>query len=166
MDFGRRMVSAWLAAAACVSLFSPIASGPAHGASPEAIATLIGSYGGSGRISYTDGSSETLNCTAYYTAAGSELRMNIQCRSDKNPIHIRSHLRFDGRRLSGEWEERTFNAAGTATGSSDTGKITLSLSGGGFTGTMSVTYTKAAHSVAITTQGVPMSRATIQLSRR
>ena len=141
-------------------------SAPSHAASPEAITTLIGTYGGAGRVTYTDGSSETLNCTAYYTGADTELRMTIQCRSEKNPIHIRSRLKFDGRRLSGEWEERTFNASGSASGSSDSGKLSLSLSGGGFTGTMTVAYTKASHSVTIATQGVPMRRATIQLSRR
>lgn len=128
--------------------------------------TLVGSWGGSGRITYTDGSSEGIRCTAYYSGGGSELRMAIQCRSDKNPIHIRSSLRISGSRASGEWEERTFNASGTATGSVGSGSMSLAISGGGFSGSMSVSFGKASHSVSISTQGIAMSRATMSFSRR
>lgn len=139
---------------------------PAWAASPEIVSALSGAWGGSGRISYTDGSSEGLSCTAYYTGAESELRMAIQCRSDKNPVNLRSRLKIDGRRASGDWEERTFNASGTATGTVDAARLTLNVTGGGFTGTMSVSFGKASHTVTISTQGIAMTRVSIQLSRK
>ena len=132
----------------------------------NAVATLIGSWGGSGRISYTDGSSESIRCTAYYTGGGNELRMAIQCKSDKNPIHIRSKLRIDGSRASGEWEERTFNASGTASGRIGGSSLSLGISGGGFTGSMAVSFSQSSHSVNVTAQGVAMSRVTINFNRR
>jgi hypothetical protein len=135
-------------------------------APPAAIAALVGSWGGSGRVTYTDGSSEGISCSAYYTGSDSELRMAIQCKSEKNPINIRSRLRIDGGRASGEWEERTFNASGTASGSIGASNISLKVSGGGFSGTMSVSFSRASHSVTITTQGIAMSKATMQMSRR
>ena len=130
------------------------------------LGTLVGSWGGSGRITYTDGSSEGIRCTAYYSGGGSELRMAIQCRSDKNPIHIRSSLRISGNRASGQWEERTFNASGTASGTVSGGSMSLAISGGGFSGSMSVSFGQASHSVSISTQGIAMSRATMSFSRR
>jgi hypothetical protein len=154
------------AAAGGALLVGLLSLGVPSAAPPAAIATLAGSWGGSGRITYTDGSSEGISCSAYYTGSDNELRMAIQCRSEKNPIHIRSRLRIDGKRASGDWEERTFNASGTASGSVGSSNLSLSVSGGGFSGTMNVSFSRSKHSVTITTQGIAMSRATMQMSRR
>lgn len=139
---------------------------PPAAAAPEAATVLSGGWRGSGRVIYTDGSAENINCSAYYTKSGRDLRMAIQCRSEKNPIHIRSVLRIDGRRASGEWEERTFNAAGSASGSVRDGSISLDVSGGGFAGTMSISYSQSSHTVAISTQGIAMKSATMRFSRQ
>lgn len=159
--------SRWSTAAA-LSLFalSSVLHVPAPAHAQAGLATLVGTWGGSGRITYTDGSSEGIRCTAYHSGGGSELRMVIQCRSDKNPIHIRSSLRISGNRASGQWEERTFNASGTASGTVGGGSMSLSISGGGFSGSMSVSFGQASHTVSISTQGVAMRRATMSFSRR
>jgi len=143
-----------------------LASAPASAAQSDTVSALIGSWGGSGRVTYTDGSSEVITCNAYYSGASGELRMAIQCRSEKNPINIRSRLRIDGSRASGDWEERTFNASGTATGSLSSHSLSLNVSGGGFTGRMVVSFSASSHSVSITTDGIAMKRAAIQFSRR
>ena len=142
---------------------------PLHGAAAaeaSAVQTLVGSWGGSGRINYTDGSSESIRCNAYYTGGGSALKMAIQCKSERNSIHVRSNLRISGNRASGEWEERTFNVSGSASGQVGGSSLSLSLGGGGFSGTMSVSFSSQAHSVTITTQGIALSRATMSFSRR
>ncbi len=138
----------------------------ASAAETGAVGTLLGSWGGTGRISFTDGSSESIRCTAYYTGGGTELRMAIQCQSERNPIHIRSRLKIEGSRASGEWDERTFNASGTASGSVSDNRISLNISGGGFTGSMSVSFSKSSHSLTISTEGVPMKGASMNFSRR
>ena len=141
-----------------------LATGPASAQSE--VSNLIGGWNGSGRIYYTDGSSEGIRCTAYYTGGGSDLGIAIQCRSDKNPIHIRSKLRISGGRASGNWEERTFNASGSVSGSVSASSMALSIAGGGFSGSMSVTLGKSSHKVTISTQGIAMSRATMNFRRR
>lgn len=148
-------------AMACVGL-ARVA--PASAQSPTS--ALIGSWSGNGRITYTDGSTEGIRCTAYYSGGGTELGMAIQCNSDKNPIHIRSKLRISSGRASGEWEERTFNASGSASGTATASNIALSINGGGFSGSMAVAYGGSSHTVSITTQGIAMSRASISFSRR
>ena len=165
---GSRNWVAWLGRAAPVALVlaAVVANPAAIAAQPDIVSTLTGSWGGRGRINYTDGSSETISCTAYYSGAGNDLRLAIQCRSDKNPIHIRSTLRIAGSRASGEWEERTFNASGSASGRVGRGSLSLDVSGGGFTGTMSVSYSRTYQNVTISTQGIAMSRVTMQMSRR
>ena len=138
---------------------------PALAADAIAVSTLAGSWSGSGRISYTDGSSESIRCTANYTGGGSDLRMAIQCKSDKNPINIRSRLRIEGRRATGDWEERTFNVSGTASGSAGPSSLSLNVSGGGFSGSMAVSFSKSSHNVTISTQGIAMSRASMSFTR-
>lgn len=137
-----------------------------HAAESSLVGNLIGAWGGSGRISYTDGSSESISCNAYYTGGGNALNMAIQCKSDSKAIHVRSKLRIDGSRASGEWEERTFNASGSASGRVDAGSLSLALGGGGFTGSMSVSFGKSSHNVNISTQGIAMSKVTMSFSRR
>jgi hypothetical protein len=161
-----RVCSVHRAALLALALLASAPPGTAYAAEAGAVSTLVGSWGGSGRIRYTDGSSESIRCTAYYTGGGNELRMAIQCQSDRNPIHIRSRLKIVGSRASGEWEERTFNASGTASGSVGASRISLNISGGGFAGSMSVSFKKSSHSVSISTQGIPMKGATITFSRR
>ena len=141
-----------------------LASGVSASADPG-LSNLVGAWSGSGRLHYRDGSSEGIRCTAYYTLQASTFSLAIQCRSEKNPIHIRSRLDVSGNRLSGTWEERTFNATGTATGTVSGDNIRLTVGGGGFSGTMTVSIGRSTHNVRIETQGIAMSRATIGLRK-
>jgi len=156
----------WRAAAAAVLLAQLAGAMSADAADSAVISTLLGNWGGSGRVQYTDGSSESIRCTAYYTGGGSELNMAIQCQSQTQPIHVRSRLKVDGARATGDWEERTYNVNGSATGRTTGDSLSLELKGGGFSGNMAVSFSKSQHSVNITTQGIGMSRASISLNRR
>ena len=132
----------------------------------SAVPNLIGTWGGSGRITYTDGSSEAIRCTAYNTGGGANLKMNIQCKSDRNPVNIRSDLTIESGRVSGQWEERTFNASGSASGKASGSNLSLSVSGGGFNGTMSVSVASSSLNISLTTQGIAMSRASMNLNKQ
>ena len=163
MSYGRGVVRGiWTSV--LMAMFAPVFAGAV--AAETAVSTLLGSWSGNGRIIYTDGTSEGIHCNAYYTGGGNELKMAIQCQSEKNPINIRSQLRIEGSRASGSWEERTFNATGTASGRVGSSSMSLNVSGGGFTGTMDVSFGKTSHSVSISTKGIAMSRATMRFSKR
>ena len=90
--------------------------------------------------------------------------MAILCQSETSNVEIRSKLSQSGGRITGTWEERTFNAEGNATGQATGGKISLHISGG-VTGTMLVSYSGSRQSVAISTQGIALKSVTIDLSR-
>ncbi|MEX1060813.1 MAG: hypothetical protein WED13_07300 [Methyloceanibacter sp.] len=125
---------------------------------------LLGSWRGSGQIQLSDGRMERLKCTAYYTGGGSQLGMAIRCQSENSNVDIRSKLSQSGGRISGTWEERTFNAEGSASGQATSDKISLQISGG-VTGTMQVSYSGSRQSVAIATQGIALKSVTIDLTR-
>ena len=127
--------------------------------------SLMGSWSGSGQIRYDDGQSEGVRCTAYYSGGGDRLRLAIRCRSDSTEVEIRGLLTRQGEKLAGTWEERTFNAAGEATGRLAGDKLSLSVSGGGFSGSMTVAYAGSRQIVTISTQGIRMRSVNVTLGR-
>ena len=149
------------ALAAGALLLAPLAGAEAGGTPFD---TLIGSWRGSGQIELDQGRKERLKCNAYYTGGGSQLRMAILCQSESSNVQIRSALSESGGRITGTWEERTFNAEGNASGQVTGGKISLAIAGG-VSGTMIVTYTSSRQSVAISTQGVALKSVSIDLTR-
>ncbi len=166
MQSDPRRASKYGRGAALLAVCLPLMAAGATTVSANPVSALSGSWGGSGRITYNDGTTEGINCNAYYSGSGNDLKMAIQCRSDRNPIHIRSQLRITGSRASGNWEERTFNVSGSASGSASNNSMSLNVSGGGFSGTMSVKIGQSSHTVSVTTQGIAMRSATMNFSKR
>src|SRR5689334_17797616 len=133
-------------------------------ANPSPFDTLLGSWGGSGQIRLDKGRTERIKCNAYYTGGGSQLGLAIRCQSDSYKIEIRSKLSYSGGRLSGNWEGRTFNAAGTATGSVSDSDLKLAITGP-VTGSMNISFTKSRQNVSISTQGTALEGVNITLGR-
>lgn len=158
----RRAAAFCLFLSVCIASFAGLTRPGVAGDVDE----LKGSWSGRGRIAFNDGKSENIHCTAYYSGGKNELRMAIQCRSEKSPIHIRSRLRISGTRATGEWEERTYNASGSASGRISGDHMSLKVAGGGFEGTMSVSFGARSHSVSIATKGISMRTANVSFSRR
>jgi hypothetical protein len=126
---------------------------------------LMGSWSGSGQIRYDDGQSEGIRCSAYYTGGSDRLRFAIRCRSDSTEVEIRGLLTRQGEKLAGTWEERTFNASGEASGRVAGDKMSLSVSGGGFSGSMTVASAGSRQVVTISTQGIRMRSVNVTLAR-
>jgi hypothetical protein len=137
-------------------------------AQAQALFTSIGgSWAGSGQVRFTNGQSEALKCRAYYTPkdGGSSLGLAIICASASNKIELRAQLAAEGGKISGNWEERTFNAAGAVTGQVSGNKFSLSINGGGFSGSMAVGVSGGSQTVTISTTGIGMTGVNINLSR-
>lgn len=136
-------------------------------ASPPEFNSISGFWKGPGRIEFSEGSAEVLVCKAYYAASEQAKRLSIvlRCASPSNKIELRAKLAADGRRLSGTWEERTFNASGTANGYAADGEITLAINGSGFSATMLVIQDDRRQVVSISAQGVAFTKVSVSLSR-
>src|SRR5690606_16098420 len=106
-------------------------------------------------------------CNAYYTNRddGAGLGIALRCASQSYKIELRSKILSQGTRITGTWEERTFNASGTVTGQATGSKINMSVVGGGFTGSMAVNTTGSSQTVAINTQGIGLRSVSISLSK-
>lgn len=163
MRFRITRTSQFMAVLAVTAIFLS-APWPASQAASNPFDVLLGSWGGSGEITMADGRKERLKCNAYYTGGGSQLGMAIRCQSESSNVEIRSKLSQSGGRITGTWEERTFNASGNAVGQASGDRINLQISGG-VRGTMSVSYSGSRQNVAISTQGIALKSVSISLSR-
>jgi hypothetical protein len=126
---------------------------------------LLGAWGGSGTYKLKDGTSEKLKCDAYYTGTGSQLGIAVRCSGQTNKIEMRSKLTANGAALSGNWEERTYNATGDVTGNLTDSRLHLAITGG-VGGSMTITFDKSKQNVAIATEGIPLKSVTVSLSRK
>lgn len=149
-----------LATAALIALF---VTTPSHRVEASPFDTLLGSWRGSGNVLLNTGR-ERLSCNAYYTGGGSQLGMAIRCQSGSSKVHIRSKLSLSGSQITGNWEERTYNATGSATGTAAPGRISIRVSGS-ITGSMVVNFSGSRQNVSISTSGSPLQQVSISLTR-
>ena len=156
----RKSVPIALATAVLTGLFMTTPSPVAH-ATP--FDTLLGTWRGSGTVRLNTGT-ERLTCNAYYTGGGSQLGMAIRCKSPTSKVEIRSKLSLSGNRLTGNWEERTYNASGSASGTASPSRLSIRVSGT-INGSMSVSFSKSRQSVSISVSGSPLQAVKVNLSR-
>ncbi len=158
---GLRTVPAWsLVAIGILISFTVMA---ARAATP--FDALLGTWSGSGQIRYEDSPSESIRCTAYYSESNQRLRLAIRCRSASNQIEIRGLLAQRGDRITGTWEERAFNVSGEAVGRMSGGRMALSITGGVFSGSMTVSYGGRRQVVTIAIQGLSIKSVNVTLVR-
>ena len=113
-----------------------------------------------------DGRTERLTCRANYSPrdGGAGLGMSIRCASPSYKIELRSSMKVDGSRVSGSWEERSFNAGGSLSGRSAAGHLSVSFSGS-MNGSLSVSYGGSSQRVSIKSSGAGFTQVALNLSR-
>lgn len=126
----------------------------------------VGSWSGTGQVHLEQGKSEQITCRAYYNTKdqGSDLALAIRCASSGYKIEMRATLSQRDGRVTGQWEERTFNAAGAVSGRATDSSLNLAISGA-VTGTMSVTGNAGGQRIEIKTVGTGLSGVSISLAR-
>ena len=130
-------------------------------------ANMSGSWSGTGQMRLEGGRTENLRCRANYVDrnGGAGLGISLRCASASSKVDLRASLKASGSRLSGNWEEREFNAGGSASGSANGNNIHLAIEGSGLTGSISVTTNGGRQSVSITTHNVALKGIHIGLAR-
>jgi beta-xylosidase len=94
------------------------------------------------------------------------LGVALRCAGETSKFELRSHLDYDGSKVTGSWEERTFNASGDASGVMKPGSLRLHFHGG-VSGDMTVAFTTSRQSISITVDaGGAVSGVHLQMSRR
>jgi hypothetical protein len=131
-------------------LASVLAVPGAIAAPPPTLAPLVGAWTGSGSIRLENGQTEAVRCKAYYTDKGTTLGVALRCASAGSKIDLRATIGAAGSKVSGTWEERQFNAAGSLDGLVSGNKLSLDMDGGGLKANVVVATTGASQTVSIT----------------
>jgi hypothetical protein len=134
-----------------VAMFASVAPAEARGPFDG----LNGAWRGGAEVHLTSGHQEALKCNAYYTqkSTQADLGVAIRCASASNRIELRAQLTQTSGRVSGSWEERTYNASGQVTGKASDGKLQLFIVGGALKGSMAITTSGRRQTVSIRTVG-------------
>jgi len=148
---------------------APLGTGglPQAEATPSgAFRTLDGTWQGAGRILLSSGRSERIRCRAYYRVldGGSELGLAIRCAATDSRIELRASVNDSNGRLSGSWEERTFNATGQISGRIRPGNMSISIDGA-VNGSMKISYSERRQTINISTAADGLRGISIQLRR-
>ena len=127
---------------------------------------MAGQWSGGGQLKLEGGKSEKLNCRAIYNPKdnGAHMGLSLRCASPSYNIELRSTLQYDAGKVSGSWEERTFNANGAVTGRASAGSLQLSFSGN-VSGSMTVATTGSSQRVSLTTSAGGLSGLSLSLSK-
>lgn len=128
--------------------------------------SLAGTWNGSGTARLEGGKTESLRCKGYYTAGagGVTLGLSIRCANASSKVELRANLSYSDGNVSGDWEERTYNQAGTIAGKATASRMNLAITGG-VNGTLSVSLGGGGHSVALSTDGSALKGINISMSR-
>ena len=162
----------WIAVSACVVAAATMASfapqmNTAATAKPSGIfQKLSGTWRGTGRITLAGGNSQKINCRAYYNVkdSGAGLGFAIRCASPDNKIELRARIKDSNGRLSGTWEERTFNATGQVSGTASRSLVNLTINGA-VSGSVQISYSNRRQKVSISTATESLRGIAINLRR-
>lgn len=150
-------------------LTSALAACTAHGDAfardINPLAAMAGSWSGAGTVQFEGGRAERLSCRGHYTGKSQGVGIALRCASASAKIDLRSTLTYRSGRVFGSWEERTFNASGSASGRASIGSLRLAISGSGLSGSMSVSFGRASQSISVRISGTSLRGVSISLHR-
>lgn len=127
--------------------------------------TLDGSWAGGGSATFDGGSKEKMRCNGYYKSSSENLNMAIKCASAGGAkIELRGTMTNAGGKVSGSWEERTYNAGGVIAGSAGPGNLKVGITGT-INGNMSVSFSPSSQTVSINTTGSTLRAVNISFNR-
>jgi hypothetical protein len=134
-------------------------------AADTSLDVLAGTWRGDGAMSFESGETESISCNGYYKGVG-KLSVVIRCKGNSSNFELRSKLESNSGRVSGSWEERTYNATGDLSGTVSAGKLNVQFSGS-LAGSLEMSFSSSSQSVSVSvgTKGAGIKGVRVSLSR-
>ncbi len=166
MSSNTRPLKSIVAQLAALALVSAAVGLSANSAAADAgLDVLSGSWRGGGTMSFENGKSESISCNGYYKG-GDNFSVVIRCKGTSSNFELRSKLESSGDKVSGSWEERTYNASGDASGSASPGSLHVQFSGS-LKGSLAMSFSSSSQSVSVSvgTKGAGIKGVNVSLQR-
>ena len=130
-------------------------------------ATFIGSWSGTGSVTFANGLRERLRCRVSYKFDRSKemLQQDMRCASDSYKFDLKAEAREEAGTVSGRWTEVTRSASGLLRGRVADGRIKASVRHPGFTAELILATRGDRQSITIRSGGNEPVTVSITLSR-
>jgi hypothetical protein len=126
---------------------------PAEAAAPKAAGNpfdqLKGYWRGGGTVTPNNGNAEKVSCRVTYNVAGTNVSQTMNCAGTDYKINTRTKLTYKGGKISGSWNESTYDANGGVSGTANGNTIHARITGDKFSGRMSINISGKGHSINI-----------------
>ena len=131
------------------------------------VTNLPGRWSGPGSIIMTNGETEQMRCVATYFVEGNggAVKQNLRCAGQGYKIDAITSLTVANGRVSGGWEERTWDTKGSIKGDMQTDGFSLTIDGPGFVAAMAVKTSNCNQSINITPRGHAVARISMNLGK-
>jgi hypothetical protein len=140
--------------------------GAAQVGASNPVTNLPGRWSGPGNIVMTNGETEKMRCIAtYFVEGGASVKQNLRCAGQGYKIDAITNLQVANGRVSGGWEERTWDTKGSISGDMKDDGFNLTIDGPGFSAAMAVKTTACNQSISITPRGNAVARISMSLGK-
>lgn len=110
---------------------------------------LKGDWTGGGMVTPSRGDPEQVDCKVTYTATGSTVTQALLCTGADNRYDAKTKFKIKGGKISGSWNETTYDASGSINGSAIGHLVHARISGDKFSGRMSINVSDSGHTINI-----------------
>ncbi|MGB6428315.1 MAG: hypothetical protein WBF11_09435 [Methyloceanibacter sp.] len=110
---------------------------------------LKGYWRGGGTMTPTNGKAEKVSCRVTYNVAGSAISQNMRCAGTDYKISTSTKLTYKSGKISGSWNESTYDANGGVSGTAKGNTVHARITGDKFSGRMSINISGKGHSINI-----------------
>lgn len=137
-----------------------------HVAYANPVTNLPGRWSGPGNIVMSNGETEKMRCIATYFVEGAgSVKQSLRCAGQGYKIDAISNLKVANGRVSGGWEERTWDTKGSISGDVRDDGFSLTIDGPGFSAAMAVKTSNCNQSINITPRGNAVARISMNLGK-
>lgn len=127
---------------------------------------LPGKWGGTGVVTYSDGTKERLQCSVKYEQAEpNSVTQAVACTSDSYNFRINAFYKSNSTGLVGHWSETVMQVSGSLTGTVSDGHIMGNLRGPGFQARVNVDTKGNQQTVTVVTADQRISQVAIAVRR-
>jgi len=127
---------------------------------------LAGRWGGTGVVTYSDGTKERLQCNVKYDQAEPDsVTQALTCTSDSYNFRINAYYKSGAGGLVGHWSETVNQVSGSLSGTVSDGHIVGNLRGPGFQARVSVDTKGNQQTVTVVTADQKISQVAIAVKR-
>jgi hypothetical protein len=128
----------------------PVRSEPAaEKASGNPFDQLKGDWTGGGVVTPSKGGTEKVDCKVTYTVAGSAVTQSMLCSGNDYKFDAKTKFKYDGGKVTGSWNEATYDASGSVSGTAAGETVHARISGDKFSGRMAINVADGGHTINI-----------------